>query len=73
MLSIKVSLKAKKIMSLFTKTSSLILIPIYSGLGASIATVISYGIGSVFANAIDSRTRIIFNLQMKSLVFFWQK
>ncbi|MDB9535742.1 flippase [Dolichospermum planctonicum CS-1226] len=52
---------------------NLILIPMCAGVGASIATVISYGIGSVFANAIDSRTRIIFNLQMKSLVFFWQK
>ncbi|MFM6509440.1 MAG: flippase, partial [Dolichospermum sp.] len=51
---------------------NLILIPMYAGVGASIATVISYGVGSVFANAMDSRTRIIFNFQMKSLVFFWQ-
>ena len=51
---------------------NLILIPIYSGIGASIATVISYGVGSVFANAMDSRTKTIFNLQIKSLIFFWR-
>jgi PST family polysaccharide transporter len=51
---------------------NLILIPMYAGVGASIATVISYGVGSVFTNAMDSRTRKIFNLQMKSLIFFWR-
>ncbi|OBQ36675.1 MAG: flippase, partial [Anabaena sp. CRKS33] len=50
---------------------NLILIPIYDGVGASIATVISYGV-SILANALDDRTRKIFNLQMKSLVFFWR-
>jgi PST family polysaccharide transporter len=42
-----------------------LLIPAYAGVGAAVATVISYGIGSVFANGINTRSKIIFTLQMK--------
>ncbi|GAX36710.1 flippase [Nodularia sp. NIES-3585] len=49
---------------------NLLLIPAYAGVGAAIATVISYGVGSAFANAIDSRTWKIFTLQMTSIIFF---
>jgi len=45
------------------------LIPRYSAMGAAIATVISYAIAGVFANAFDARTRPIFLLQMKSIKF----
>jgi PST family polysaccharide transporter len=47
---------------------NLVLIPKYSAMGAAIATVVSYGIAGVFANAFDARTRPIFYLQMKSLL-----
>ncbi len=46
---------------------NIVLIPKYSAMGAAIATVISYAISGVFSNALDSRTRKIFVLQMKSL------
>jgi PST family polysaccharide transporter len=45
------------------------LIPRYSALGAALATVVSYAIASVFANALDARTRPIFVLQLKSFYF----
>jgi PST family polysaccharide transporter len=47
---------------------NLVLIPRYSALGAAIATVVSYAIAGVFANAVDARTRPIFFLQMKSFL-----
>lgn len=47
----------------------IILIPHYSGVGAAIATVISYGFASFFGNAISKKTRHIFRLQMKALLF----
>jgi PST family polysaccharide transporter len=46
---------------------NLVLIPAYSAMGAAIATVVSYAIAGVFANAFDVRTRPIFFLQLKSL------
>jgi len=48
---------------------NLFLIPRYSSMGAAIATVISYAIAGVFANAFDARTRPIFLLQLKSFNF----
>jgi Na+-driven multidrug efflux pump len=36
-------------------------------MGAAIATVISYAIAGVFANAFDARTRPIFVLQLRSV------
>jgi polysaccharide transporter, PST family len=46
---------------------NLVLIPAYSAMGAAIATVVSYAIAGVIANAFDVRTRPIFFLQLKSL------
>jgi PST family polysaccharide transporter len=45
---------------------NLFLIPRYSAMGAAIATVVSYAIAGIFANAFDARTRPIFFLQLKS-------
>jgi PST family polysaccharide transporter len=52
---------------------NLYLIPKYSAMGAAIATVVSYAISSVFANAFSARTRPIFYMQMKALIpgRFW--
>ncbi|MBB5057287.1 PST family polysaccharide transporter [Granulicella aggregans] len=52
---------------------NLYLIPRYSAMGAAIATVVSYAISSVFANALSARTRPIFFMQMKSFLpyRFW--
>jgi polysaccharide transporter, PST family len=47
---------------------NLILIPKFSGLGAAIATVISYSISDVFSNFTHAKTRKIFQLQIKSLI-----
>ena len=47
-----------------------ILIPHYSGLGAAIATVVAYAIAAFLANYILAKTRKIFFLQLKSLLFF---
>jgi PST family polysaccharide transporter len=44
-----------------------VLIPKYSAMGAAVATVISYAIAAVFANAFDARTRPIFLLQLRSI------
>lgn len=46
------------------------LIPKYSAMGAAIATVVSYAISGVFANAFSTKTRPIFYMQMKA---FWPK
>jgi polysaccharide transporter, PST family len=48
---------------------NLVLIPRYSAMGAAIATVASYAVSAVFANAFSARTRPIFFLQLKSLLF----
>jgi Na+-driven multidrug efflux pump len=42
-------------------------------MGAAVATVVSYAIAGVFANAISQRTRPIFLMQLKSLIpqRFW--
>jgi Na+-driven multidrug efflux pump len=37
-------------------------------MGAAIATVISYAIAGIFANAFDARTRPIFLLQLRSFI-----
>jgi PST family polysaccharide transporter len=50
---------------------NLYLIPRYSAMGAAIATVISYAVSGVFANALSAKTRPIFYMQMKS--FFPRK
>jgi PST family polysaccharide transporter len=45
-----------------------VLIPRYAAMGAAIATVISYAISAVFANALSSKTRPIFFMQMRSFL-----
>jgi PST family polysaccharide transporter len=52
---------------------NLYLIPRYSAMGAAIATVVSYAVSGVFANAFSARTRPIFYMQMKSFIpqRFW--
>jgi polysaccharide transporter, PST family len=52
---------------------NLYLIPRYSAMGAAVATVVSYAISGVFANAFSERTRPIFYMQMKSFIpgRFW--
>ena len=54
---------------------NLFLIPRYAAMGAAIATVISYGISSVFANAFHKKTRPIFYMQMKSFLLhkLWER
>lgn len=44
------------------------LIPRYSAMGAAIATVVSYAVSGVIANAFDPRTRQIFFFQMKAFL-----
>lgn len=53
---------------------NLYLIPRYSALGAAIATVVSYAVAGVFANAFSKRTRPIFYMQLKSFIpqWFWR-
>ena len=54
-------------------TMNLYLIPRYSAMGAAIATVISYAVSAVFANAFSAKTRPIFYMQMRALLpsKFW--
>jgi PST family polysaccharide transporter len=47
---------------------NLVLIPRYGPLGAAVATVISYAVSGVFANAFNARTRPIFLMQLKSFL-----
>jgi polysaccharide transporter, PST family len=53
---------------------NLYLIPKYSAMGAAIATVVSYAISGVFANAFSPQTRPIFYMQIKSFIptKFWE-
>jgi PST family polysaccharide transporter len=47
---------------------NIFLLPRYSGLGAAIATVISYSFSDFFSNAIHPKTRKIFILQIQSIL-----
>lgn len=49
---------------------NIILIPKYSMIGASIATLISYAIASVGANALFASTRPIFIMQLRAMFLF---
>jgi len=46
---------------------NLVLIPHLTGMGAAIATLVSYAVSGVFANALFAKTRPVFKLQMKAL------
>jgi polysaccharide transporter, PST family len=48
---------------------NLLLIPFYQGMGAAIATVLSYAIAAFLANIFNSKTRKIFILQLKCFMF----
>jgi PST family polysaccharide transporter len=48
---------------------NLLLIPNYGGMGAAVATVIAYGVAAWLGNALDRRTRVVFLLQAKSILF----
>lgn len=54
---------------------NLVLLPRYSAMGAAIATVVSYALSSVFANAFSPATRPIFFMQMRSFLLadLWMK
>jgi PST family polysaccharide transporter len=47
---------------------NLLLIPRYGGLGAAIATTISYALSAVILNAFSAKTRKIFVLQLASII-----
>jgi PST family polysaccharide transporter len=49
---------------------NLFLIPAYSGVGAALATVISYGFASFLCDIFHPKTRRIFLLELKSLLIF---
>jgi PST family polysaccharide transporter len=54
--------------AIFNGVMNLYLIPRYSAMGAAIATVVSYAVSGVFANAFHPQTRPIFYMQMKALI-----
>ena len=47
---------------------NLVLIPLYSSMGAAIATVVAYGFAAFVANAFDPRTKRIFQVQLNSII-----
>jgi PST family polysaccharide transporter len=47
---------------------NLVLIPLYSSMGAAIATVVAYGFAAFVANAFDPRTKRIFQVQLNSMI-----
>ncbi len=49
---------------------NLILIPQYAAMGAAVATVISYAFSAYILNAVYAKTRHIFLLQTKSILFY---
>lgn len=51
---------------------NLILIPLFSVIGAAIATVVSQAFSAVILNSISKKTRIIFFKQLQSLLFLRQ-
>lgn len=63
----KLSLQRTVIGAVINVLLNLVLIPLYAGTGAAIATLISYAVIALLLNAIDHRTHIIFSLQLKAL------
>ncbi|MBN8560363.1 MAG: flippase [Leptolyngbya sp. UWPOB_LEPTO1] len=47
---------------------NLILIPKFSGVGAALATVVSYAFSSIVMNAFSTRTHSIFQMQLRALI-----
>jgi PST family polysaccharide transporter len=66
---IKLSLQRTLAGAIMNIALNIILIPRYGGIGAAIATVVSYATSAFFMNAFDKRTKKIYNIQMKALLF----
>jgi len=65
----KVLLRRTAASAVLNVVLNLILIPSYGGIGAAVATVISYAYSAYLGNLIDTKTRHIFYLQTKALFF----
>ena len=65
---LKLSLVRTSAGAVINVVMNLYLIPRYSAMGAAVATVVSYAVSGVFANAFSARTRPIFRMQMGSFV-----
>ncbi|MBD2611988.1 MAG: flippase [Nostoc sp. ZfuVER08] len=61
------SLRRTLVGAIINVVLNLFLIPTYAGVGAAIATVISYAFGSFLVNAMHPKTQKIFNIQIKSI------
>jgi polysaccharide transporter, PST family len=48
---------------------NILLIPTYSGVGAAVATLISYATGGILANAATPKTWKIFAIQIRAMLF----
>ncbi|MEP0919587.1 flippase [Leptolyngbya sp. DQ-M1] len=64
---LKLSLQRTLIGAVINVLLNFILIPIYAGVGAAIATVIAYGCAVVVTNFVDPRAKRILALQLKAL------
>lgn len=51
---------------------NLVLIPTHGAVGAAIATLVSYSLSGVLVNALQSRTRPLFRLQMRAIMLRWR-
>jgi PST family polysaccharide transporter len=52
---------------------NIVLIPYYAGIGAAIATVVSYAFAGCILNLMNKETRRIFKMQIKSFFFLMRK
>jgi PST family polysaccharide transporter len=48
---------------------NLVLLPRYGGIGAAVATLVAYAVSACFANGLNTKTRLILTLQLRSLRF----
>jgi len=65
---LKLSLSRTVAGAIINVAMNLYLIPRYSAMGAAVATVVSYSISGVFANAFFEKTRPVFYMQMSSFL-----
>lgn len=65
----KLSLKRTLIGAVVNIILNIILIPLYSSIGAAISTVVSYAFSAFLANIINDKSRRIFFLQAESIFF----
>ena len=64
------SLQRKVLGAVINIVLNLVLIPLYAGLGAAVATVVSYAFSAFILNLISSKTRRMFFIQARSFLFF---